>query len=199
MLEMLFNRWRGTGKIIWKINGNTIYAIYWALLVGFVSGIWYWGLLFGGLYILGESFAWGKWIGYIVMPEPERSEYKPKEDGDYINDDGISFPWIHYISNFFIKQRKDYLNYCRLALFFRGFFWWILPLSLLLFLNLIVLWQFIFGLVVVSIGFPVAGELSRLYNPHIVTKYFVCDNNWETQEVIYGFFHFIGITLMILI
>ena len=116
MLEMLFNRWRGTGKIFWKINGNIIYATYWALLVGFVSGIWYWGLLFGGLYILGESFAWGKWIGYIVMPEPERSEYKPKEDGDYINDDGISFPWIHYISNFFIKQRKDYLNYLKMKM-----------------------------------------------------------------------------------
>ena len=86
MLEMLFNRWRGTGVIFWKINGNTIYAVYWALLVGFFSGTWYWGLLFGGLYILGESFAWGKWVGYVSMRD--RETYVPDKTRDYNNDDG---------------------------------------------------------------------------------------------------------------
>lgn len=197
MLEMLFNRWRGTGKIIWKINGNTIYAIYWALLIGFISEIWYYGIIFGLLYILGESFAWGKWIGFITMPE--RATYKPKEIGDYVNDDGMSFPYIHHISNFFIKQRKDYLNYCRLALLFRGLFWWILPLSFLYFIDLIVLWQYIFGLVIVSTGFPVAGELSRYVGIEYRSKFLNLSRGWENQEVIYGFFHFVGITLMLFI
>lgn len=197
MLEMLFNRWRGTGDIFWKINGNIIYATYWALLVGFISGVWYWGLLFGGLYILGESFAWGKWVGFVSMSD--RENYKPKEDGDYINDDGMKFPWIHHISNFFIKQRVDYLNYCRLALVIRGLFWWLLPLSLLLFLDLIVLWQYIFGLVVVSAGFPLAAELSRYVGISFQSKYLNLSTGWENQEVIYGLFHFIGITLMLFV
>lgn len=197
MFEMIFNRWRGTGKIFWKINGNIIYAIYWALLIGFISGIWYNGVIFGLLYILGESFAWGKWVGFITMKD--RETYKPKEIGDYINDDGMSFPYIHYIANFFIKQRNDYLNYCRLALGIRGFFWWVLPLSFLYFINLIVLWQLVFGLIVVSVGFPIAGELSRYVCIEYRSRFLNLSRGWENQEVIYGFFHFIGITLMILI
>ena len=190
MLELIFNRWRGTGIIFWKINGNVIYAVYWAVLIGIFS-TWYWGLLFAGLYVLGESFSWGKWVSYICFPENHEKEYDNKT--------GRGFPWIHYIANFFINQEKDYLNYCRLALGIRGFFWWVLPLLLIYFIDLIEFWQLIFGLFVVSVGFLLAADLSRLYNPHIVTKYFLCDNNWETQECIYGIFQFIGITLMIFI
>lgn len=190
MLESIFNRWRGTGIIFWKINGNTIYALYWVVLIG-IFGTWYWGLLFAGLYVLGESFSWGKWVSYICFPENHEKEYDNKT--------GRGFPWIHYIANFFINQEHDYLNYCRLALGIRGLFWWVLPLLLIYFIDLIQFWQLIFGLIVVSVGFPLAADLSRLYNPHIVTKYFVCDTNWETQECIYGVFQFIGITLMILI
>lgn len=71
MLELIFNRWRGTGIIFWKINGNIIYAVYWAILIG-IFGTWYWGLLFAGLYVLGESFSWGKWVSYICFPEKSR-------------------------------------------------------------------------------------------------------------------------------
>lgn len=196
MLEMLFNRWRGTGIIFWKINGNIIYAIYWAILVGCFS-TWYLGLVFAGLYILGESFSWGKWVGYITMHD--RETYIIRENGDYINDDGTRFPFIHYISNFFINQRKDYLNYCRLALFVRGLFWWILPLSFLYFIDLIVLWQYLFGLVVVSFGFPIAAEISRYILIEYKSKYLHLSKGWENQEALYGLFHFIGITLMLFI
>lgn len=197
MLEMLFNRWRGTGVIFWKINGNTIYAVYWALLVGFFSGTWYWGLLFGGLYILGESFAWGKWVGYVSMRD--RETYIPDKSRDYNNDDGRSFPWIHFIANSIINQEKDYLNYCRIALFFRGLFWWILPLSLLLFLDLIVLWQYIFGLVVLSVGFPISVELGRHIDIEYRSKFLNLSPGWENQECVYGLCHFIGITLMLIV
>ena len=191
MFEMIFNRWRGTGIIFWKINGNIIYAVYWALLVGLVSGTWYWGLLFAGLYILGESYSWGKWVSYICFPENHEKEYDNKT--------GRSFPWIHYIANFFINQEKYYLNYCRLALTIRGLFWFLPCLLLLYFIDLIVLWQLIFGIIVLSIGFPLAADLSRYYNPMLDYKYFVCKNNWETQECIYGLFQFIGITLMLFV
>ena len=196
MLEMLFNRWRGTGTIFWKINGNTIYAIYWALLVGFVSGLWYIGLLFGALYILGESFAWGKWVGYVSSDDRNKIIL---DDFFYENDDGRSFPWIHFIANYFIDQKKDYLNYCRLALGIRGLFWWILPLSLLFFMDLIVLWQYIYGLVLLSTGFVIAAELSRFVNIELRSRWLNLSIGWENQEVIYGLFHFLGITLMLFI
>ena len=190
MLEMLFNRWRGTGVIFWKINGNTIYAGYWFLLVAFLSE-WYFGLIFAGLYVAGESYSWGKWVSYICFPENHEKEYDNKT--------GRNFPWIHYIANFFIDQEKDYLNYCRLALSIRGLFWFLPMLAFLYFIDLIVLWQLIFGTVILSLGFPVAADLSRYYNPRIEYKYFVCKNNWETQECIYGLFQFLGITLMLFI
>lgn len=190
MLEMIFNRWRGTGIIFWKINGNVIYAIYWFLLVSFLSE-WYFGLVFAGLYLLGESYSWGKWVSYVCFPE--------KHEKEYDNKTGRNFPWIHFIANFFINQESDYLNYCRLALCIRGLFWFLPMLVFLYAIDLIVLWQLIFGVVILSLGFPVAADLSRFYNPNIDYKYFVCKNNWETQECIYGVFQFIGVTLMLFI
>ena len=150
MLEIILNRWRGTGVIYGKITGNMIYAGYWFLLVAFLSE-WYFGLIFAGLYVAGESYSWGKWVSYICFPENHEKEYDNKT--------GRNFPWIHYIANFFVDQEKDYLVYCRLALSIRGLFWFLPMLAFLYFIDLIVLWQLIFGTVILSLGFPVAADL----------------------------------------
>ena len=65
-MEAILNRWRGTGVIFSISNLNTtgtmIYALYIGLLFGLLS-TWYVGLLSLGLFLLGESFGWGKWAG----------------------------------------------------------------------------------------------------------------------------------------
>ena len=77
MIEAILNRWRGTGVIFtigsFGLIGNIIYAIYWLVLITFISSLYYsviisllYGLIAGILYIAGESFAWGKWIGHIT-------------------------------------------------------------------------------------------------------------------------------------
>ena len=101
-LPVLLNRWRGTGTIVtigkFHLIGNIIYALYIAGIIGcayaLTFGGWIsvgYGLLGGILYIAGESFAWGKWVGYLTHYEGEGKH-------DYDNDDGRSFPYIHYIA-----------------------------------------------------------------------------------------------------
>ena len=68
-LPVLLNRWRGTGDIFkifgFAATGNILYAVYIALVIGLLS-TWYYGLIAGALYILGESMGWGKWVGYLT-------------------------------------------------------------------------------------------------------------------------------------
>lgn len=191
MLEIIFNRWRGTGLIFYKVNGNILYAVYWFLLLFCITNNILYGVIFCGLYLLGESYSWGKWVSYLCFPENHEKEFENKT--------GKSFPFIHFTANFIIDQKKDYLNYCRLALALRGFYWFF-PMILFLFLiSLIDIYQLLFSTILLSFGFPLAAELSRFYNPKLNFKFLICENNWETQECIYGFFHFLGITLMLFI
>jgi len=196
MLEPILNRWRGTGKIFWKISGNIIYAIYWCILIFSLSFLYYnsyisilIGLLFAGLYILGESFCWGKWVGYLTYSDsPE----------DYDNPDGKSFPWVHYIAETFIEQRDDYKNYCRLALAIRGLFWWVLPVTFLYSIQLIPLWFVPVTLMGLSIGFPIAAELGKRLDFEYHSRYLNLSRGWENQELIYGFIHFLFLTAPLL-
>ena len=100
-MEILLNRWRGTGDIFYiskfAITGTMIYALYIGLLFGLLT-TWYIGLLSLGLFLLGESFGWGKWVGALCYPENTnlQKEYEDKE--------GYKFPFIHYLANFIIKE-----------------------------------------------------------------------------------------------
>jgi len=188
-MEILLNRWRGTGLIFYKINGNLIYALYLGLLIGFLS-IYYYGLLAICLYLIGESFGWGKWVGYLCFNNQSKN---------YDDLEGYNFPYIHYIANYFIKEKKDYLNYCRLALSLRGFIWCTPILILLGFVDLLSWYQVAINSIILAIGFPFSCELSKYWNFEYKSKYLSISGNWEKQEVIYGLFQFVCITLSILI
>lgn len=202
-LQVLLNRWRGTGAIVtigkFRLIGNIIYALYIAGIVGcayaLTFGGWIsvgYGLLGGILYILGESFAWGKWVGHLT-------DYDGVGKPDYDNDDGRSFPYIHYIAQAIVKQENDYTTYCEIALAIRGLFWWLPLLILLVIIDLISWYQVAFSSIFLAVGFPVACYLGTLLKVEYKSKYLNLSRGWENQEVFYGLFHWIGIALVILL
>ncbi len=202
-LPILLNRWRGTGAIVtigkFRLIGNIIYALYIASIVGcayaLTFGGWIsvgYGLLGGILYILGESFAWGKWVGWLT-------NYDGVGKPDYDNDDGRSFPYIHYIAQAIVKQENDYTTYCEIALAIRGLFWWLPLLVLLGTIDLISWYQVAFSSIFLAVGFPVACYLGTLLKVEYKSKYLNMSRGWENQEVFYGLFHWIAINLALMI
>lgn len=202
-LPVLLNRWRGTGAIFmigkFRLIGNIIYALYIASIVGcayvLTFGGWIsvsYGLLAGLLYIAGESFAWGKWVGHLT-------DYDGVGKPDYDNDDGRSFPYIHYIAQFIVKQEVNYTRYCEVALTIRGFVWWLPLLVLLGTIDLISWYQVAFSSIFLAVGFPVACYLGTLLKVEYKSKYLNLSRGWENQELVYGFFHWIAINLALMI
>lgn len=189
MIEMILNRYRGTGDIFaigsLKITGVMLYAAYLGLLIGFLSE-WYYGLLVVGLFLAGESYAWGTWISFLCYPENHEKEYDSKV--------GRGFPYIHYIANSITNQYKDYKLYCEVALAIRGLFWWIPIILLLSYVNLIPIWFIFVSALGLSLGFPVACYLSTIWNFEYTSKFISIKGNWEKQEIIYGLFHFLFLT-----
>ena len=196
-LPVLLNRWRGTGTIVtigkFHLIGNIIYALYIAGIVGcayaLTFGGWIsisYGLLGGILYIIGESFAWGKWLGWLVS-------YDKDSKPDYNNDDGRSFPYIHYIAQAIVKQENDYTRYCEVALTIRGFIWWLPLFAMLFMIDLISIYSLIVALTMLSTGFPIAAYLGKNINFEYRSKYFNTSRGWENQELVYGFFHWIAL------
>ena len=186
MIEPILNRWRGTGDIFnvfgFAITGVNIYAVYLGLLFGIVTSSWIVGILTVVGFRAGESFGWGKWVGALC--------YHPTEP-NYDDLEGYNFPFIHKIANFIIKERKDFLNYCRLALGIRGLIWGLfiyLPLVSFQYISILdyALVSLLYGL-----GFPLCCELSRLKSFHYESKFISISGKWETQEVYYGIIHMI--------
>lgn len=114
MIEAILNRLIGTGvikhfgafkgisiKLVW----NHIYALYLAVLLGIIfSNIWL-GISIFIAYLIGEAKGWGKWVGALVVngTKPEETEKNLQE---MFNDkEGLSFPYIHQISNFIIPEK----------------------------------------------------------------------------------------------
>ena len=220
-MEILLNRWRGTGNIfsisIFNITGTMIYAFYMFVLVsllsfnlnaklpffvieflatygihlGSISVSIIYGFVLALLFLAGESLAFGKWVGYLTYPENYDKELFEA------NKKGSNFPFIHQTANYFINQSKPY-HYSVLALSIRGLYWW-LPLYLLFaYIGLINYFEAIFIGILLGIGFPIACILSRKLNFRFKYKYLECTDNWHRQELIYGFFQGLGVMYIIL-
>lgn len=188
-MESILNRWRGTGVIfsISKLNitGTMIYALYICLLFGLLT-TWYIGLLSLGLFLLGESMGWGKWVGALCYPETKidlEKEYQDKE--------GYNFPFIHYIANFIVNEKKDFFKYCNIALGLRGLIWALCLYLALFIFGYISYFEYLIISIIYGIGFPLACYLSRLKAFNYKNKFISIVGKWETQEVYYGFIHFV--------
>jgi len=104
-MEILLNRWRGTGNIfsisIFNITGTMIYAFYMFVLVSILSNPIY-GFIATLLFLVGESLAFGKWVGYLTYPENyDKEQFEA-------NKKGSNFPFIHQIANYFINQSNPW-------------------------------------------------------------------------------------------
>lgn len=190
------------------ITGNILYAIYIALVIGIIYYTTLYGfinidftiysihiafmlseqttailvgLIAGGLYMLGESMGWGKWVGSLCYPESTTSL-----EARYADDEGVRFPFIHKTANMIVKERKDYFTYCNIALGIRGLYWW-LPLMLFMaVMGITSYWAAILGSILLGIGFPMACYIgSKLdYNGRLwIINY---SKGWENQEIVYG-------------
>lgn len=187
MIEMVLNRWRGTGDIFnisgFAITGTMIYAFYMFVLVSILSNPIY-GFIATLLFLVGESLAFGKWVGYLTYPENYNKEQFEA------NKKGSNFPFIHQTANYFINQSNPY-KYSLLALSIRGLYWW-LPLYLLFaYIGLINYFEAILIGFLLGIGFPIACILSRKFTFRFKCKYLECTDNWHRQELFYGFIHFV--------
>ena len=216
-MEIFLNRWRGTGIIFSRITGTMIYALYIGLFFGFIS-TWYVGLLSIGLFLLAESMGFGKWVGALCYPND-----KTNLDKEYKDDEGYKFPFIHYVANFIVNEKKDFFKYCNVALGLRGLLWGLIlyyslynPESIinLLIVNFNYIFSTNFDLVVLpnyinifeyltisllyAIGFPLSCYLSRLKSFNYKNKFISIVGKWETMEIYYGFIHFICNTYIIL-
>ena len=209
IFEALGNRFRGTGVIKHfgtlkmfnkelevKFVGNHLYGLWIALVLGVATmNVWL-GLSVLVAYLVGEAKGWGEWVGSLSRVEPWTEELL---QGDYTDNEGKTFPFIHQISNFFIKEKIDgtfeqrankYRMYATLALILRGIYWW-LPVYLVLALFGYISYEIA---IVVSIGlgiaFPLAAEIgrritfTRLYDLKFIKLSF--SPGWENQEIVYG-------------
>ena len=168
---LFLNRLRGTEGLWSKIIGLLLAL---ATLIAFNNT--YVALAVGLGYIIGESFGWGEWIGTLSC---NRTAVEANEEG---RNNGIQ-----WLASKVVSPTKDWLNYCRVALTIRGFYWWLPTLAPLYFVGFSVV-SIAVAVAVLSIGFPIACEVGyKLKDKIKFNKYGLSiEGGWEIQEVAYG-------------
>ena len=184
MIEFSFlNRLRGTGDIFkvfsFAITGNIIYTVYITLVIALLS-TWYYGIVAGGLYMLGESMGWGKWVGSLCYPNEHPVEQR------YEDMEGYDFPYIHQTANAIVKERENYLAYCNIALGIRGLYWWLPLLIFMAVVGITSYWLAMLGSILLGVGFPVACYIARITKFEFTWWKVSCVGAWERQEIVYG-------------
>lgn len=221
IFEALGNRFRGTGvikhfgtlkafnkEVEIKFVGNHLYGLWIALVLGVATMNAWLGLAVLVAYLVGESKGWGEWVGSLSRVEPWTEKHLIE---DYADTEGKTFPFIHQISNFFIKEQiedtfekqcKQYRKYATLALTLRGFYWW-LPVYLVLALFGVISFAEAFAIAtLLGIAFPIAAEIGRritftkTYDLKFIKLSF--SQGWENQEIIYGLFQGIALWYVVL-
>lgn len=189
-MEAILNRLRGHGTVFdfgyISINGNMLYALYILALFALLFS-WLAGVCAAVLYTIGESFAWGKWVGAIL-----------RRSSNPVDDDGRSFPFIHYIANSIIKEKSDYLNYSRLALAIRGFIWWS-PLLIIAGVYGLSWWIVAANSLLLAIALPISVEVGRIMRFEFSFWEVDVESAWERSEFVYGIFQFMCVTLTLVI
>ena len=178
----VLNRLRGIGDVLrvgnFRVTGIMLYALYLMVVVTMISE-WYYGLAFVVLFVAGESYAWGKWIGYLV-------DYEDEHSPEYDSKVGKSFPYIHYIANAIVSERVNYKRYCQVALALRGFVWFAPMYALLGYAGLIDWIEVIVISIVLAVGFPIAAYAGRNWDYNAKFGVLEFKRGWENQEVVYG-------------
>lgn len=171
---IILNRLRGTQGLWSKIIGLLL-----ALVVQIAFYNPYVSIAVGLGYIIGESFGWGLWVGCLSVHR-ENTTNKTEDEGA---NNGIQWLARKIVPNYL----DNFVNYCRVALTIRGFYWWLPTLAPLYFVgfNPIDLTLSVF---VLSLGFPIACEIGYYTSKKFsFSKYgFDMVGGWEHQEGVYG-------------
>lgn len=172
---LVLNRLRGTDGLWSKLIG-----LFLALVTLIVFHNHYVSVAVGLGYIIGESFGWGLWVGTLSVQR--LNGYALHNEGEGRNNG------IEWIASHIVKPTQDnWLNYCRVALAIRGFYWWLPTLAPLYFVgfNLPVL-ALMIGLL--SIGFPLACELGYYFRDKVSFDKLGLSYRYglELQEGFYG-------------
>ena len=180
---LILNRLRGTQGLWSKIIGLLL-----ALVVQIAFNNPYVALAVGLGYTIGESFGWGEWIGTLSC---NRTAVENNEEG---KNNGI-----RWLASKVVSPTKDWLNYCRVALSIRGFYWWLPTLAPLYFVGFSVELLTVM-ILALSIGFPIACELGYYFRDKVSFEKFGLSyvGGWELQEGFYGLMQdivFIGVVL----
>lgn len=170
---LILNRLRGTDSLWSKIIG-----LFLALEAQILFDNTYISIAIGLGYIIGESFGWGVWVGNLT----HRRDNEVYDDGEGKNN-GIQWLARKLVPNY----ATNMINYSRVALTIRGFYWWLPTLAPLYFVGfnpLVLLGCILF----LSVGFPIACEIGYRTAPLFsFDKYgFKIVSEWEHQEVWYG-------------
>lgn len=178
----ILNRLRGTGDLIKigkvSLTGVMVYAMYLLILIGLVTE-WYYGVSFALMFLIGESYAWGKWVGYLV-------DYEDEHTPEYDSKVGKGFPYIHYMANYIVSEKSNYELYCQVALALRGLVWW-LPTYAVLGVAGLISWieVSVIGLIL-GVGFPAACYVGSKWEYEAKFGVLEFKRGWENQEVVYG-------------
>ena len=172
---LFLNRLRGTDGLWSKIIGLLL-----ALIVQVAFNNPYVALAVGLGYIIGESFGWGLWVGTLSVQREKGYELHDEGEG---RNNGIEWIASHIVK----PTQESWLNYCRVALSIRGFYWWLPTLAPLYFVGFSVE-VLTLMILTLSIGFPIACEIGYLLRDKIIFhKYgFSVEGGWELQELFYG-------------
>lgn len=178
----VLNRLRGIGDVMrvgnFRVTGIMLYALYLMVVVTMLSE-WYYGLAFVVLFVAGESYAWGKWIGYLV-------DYEDEHSPEYDSKVGKSFPYIHYIANAIVSERVNYKRYCQVALTLRGLVWFA-PMYAVLGVAGVINWiEVVVISIVLAVGFPIAAYVGRNLDYNKMFGILEFKRGWENQEIAYG-------------
>ena len=162
---LILNRLRGTQELWSKIIGLLL-----ALIVQIAFNNPYVSVAVGLGYIISESFGWGLWLGSIAEREDGYSLYIKGEREGANNG-------IHWLASHIIEPTKEtWLNYCRVAMVIRGFYWYVPTLAPLYFVG--VSPYLLFGLIVfLSFVFMLSYELG-----YYISKYFNASFDAEAKK-----------------
>ena len=168
---LILNRLRGTYSWFAKVN-----VVVLGLLVYFFTKELDIAIACAFGYIIGESFGWGDWVGCLTG---NRNNYK--DTTDEVKSNGIM-----WLSQKIVHDWKtNFIEYSRVALTIRGFYWWFLALAPLYFVadSLLITVSILF----LSIGFPIACEIGYLLRNKDYSFWKLSyKGGWEMQEGVYG-------------
>ena len=209
MIEAILNRLRGTGvlkqfgtlkvfnrEIRINFNGNHLYGLYLAVVVGILTMNALAGVAALIAYLVGEAKGWGEWIGSLTRYEPWDEEMLQR---NYRDEEGKTFPFIHQIANSVCKEQidgsfedraKQYRKYATLALMLRGMYWWLPVYGVMAAFGVISWYVAVSAAVALGVMFPIAAELGkrwkfeRVYDLKFAKLSF--SRGWENQEIVYG-------------